>query len=168
VDADRLHHPVFGRFTCWEGDVPAGASANWLGVITSPPYANWHLPEAERNLDGGFERPGLPDLDDEEYPEWIDLLEAAAAAGEQFTMVELGAGWGRWLVNAVFAYRQLHPDGTLRLVGVEAEPTHFRGLTQHRQTNGIDLADADLIEAAVASRGALAEDPWGCSSTTHL
>lgn len=32
---------------------------------------------------------------DEEYFEWIDLLEAVTEATGEFTMIELGAGWGR-------------------------------------------------------------------------
>jgi FkbM family methyltransferase len=163
---ERPHHPVFGRFVRWEGAVPPGAYANWLGQITPPPYATWYLTEAEPKPQGGFDRPALPDLDNEEYPEWIDLLEAVCAAGERFTMVELGAGWGRWLVNGVFAYRQLHPDGAVCLIGVEAEPIHFRWLAEHLEENGIDLAAADLIEAAVADAPGRVifdvGDPLGC------
>ena len=35
----------------------------------------------------------------EEYFEWIDVLESVLAADQQFVMIELGAGYGRWLVQ---------------------------------------------------------------------
>jgi FkbM family methyltransferase len=147
---EPTHHGVFDRFARWEGSVPADTKANWLGVMTAGELADWHLecraPEPQRD---GL-RPDLPTVDDEEYPEWIDLLEAVADAGDMFTMVELGAGYGRWLVNGAFAYRQLNPDGRVRLVGVEAEPTHFKWLAEHLARNGIAASDAELIEAAVA------------------
>jgi hypothetical protein len=62
---------------------------------------------------------------DEEYFEWIDLLEAITSAKGQFTMLELGGGWGRWTANAATALRHL---GGLphTLVVVEAESTHFQ------------------------------------------
>ena len=64
-------------------------------------------------------------------------------------MVELGAGWGRWIVNGVAALRA---QGTLpyHVVGVEAEPTHFAWMKQHLVDNDVDLRSATLIEAAVA------------------
>ena len=37
---------------------------------------------------------------DEEYFEWVDVLEAVVGADGPFTMIELGAGWGRWLMTA--------------------------------------------------------------------
>ena len=39
----------------------------------------------------------------EEYFEWVDVLEAVVARAGMFTMLELGAGWGRWLANAAAA-----------------------------------------------------------------
>lgn len=122
-------------------------NANFLGVFVDVTYANWN-PSPE----GVVVRPDLPSLDTEEYPEWIDLLEAVCSASHRFVMVELGAGFGRWLVDGAAAYRQLQPDGELCLVGVEAEPTHFRWLRQHMERNDIDLASAHLIEAAVSSK----------------
>jgi hypothetical protein len=68
------------------------------------------------------EYPAFP----EEYLEWIDLLEAVANAQGKFTMIELGAGYGRWLVNAAVTLRQRKPTIVPFLIGAEAEPTHFQ------------------------------------------
>ena len=89
--------------------------------------------------------PGLS----EEYIEWIDVLETAIAATRSFTMIELGAGYGRWLVRAALAVKRYHGDLPIKLIGVEAEPTHFRWLKQHLRDNGIDPDEHELIEAAV-------------------
>ena len=88
----------------------------------------------------------------EDFFEWLDVLETVCEARGRYTMVELGAGWGRWLVNAAAALRQLDAARPLLLVGVEAEPTHFEWLRQHLLDNGIDPAEHVLIKAAVAAR----------------
>jgi FkbM family methyltransferase len=77
------------------------------------------------------------------------LLEAVAEARGEFTMAALGAGWGRWLVAAAFAARQIE-SLRIRLIGVEAEPTHFQWMLEHFRDNQIDPKDHDLIEAAVS------------------
>ena len=84
---------------------------------------------------------------DEEYFEWIDLLEAVAFAKDRFSMVELGAGWGRWSARAAAAC--LQRGLPCHLVAVEAEPTHFKWMLQNFEDNGIRLDDCRLVEAAV-------------------
>ena len=94
-------------------------------------------------------RPMLP-LVNEEYFEWIDLLEAVDDARESFTMVELGAGWGRWLVDAWSALRMINKTNLpIKLIGVEADLQHFAWLRQHFRSNGLDPDRHRLIEAAV-------------------
>jgi len=85
----------------------------------------------------------------EEYFEWIDLLETVMAADKEFVMIELGAGYGRWLVDAAMAVKQYHGNIPLKLIGVEAEPSHFQWMKQHFQYNGIDPEQQELIEAVV-------------------
>jgi FkbM family methyltransferase len=87
----------------------------------------------------------------EEYFEWIDVLEAVIDAKEHFTMIELGAGYGRWMVNAVAALKAVN-DLPYTLIGVEPEPTHFEWMEIHFRDNGVDLTRTQLIEAAVAAQ----------------
>lgn len=100
---------------------------------------------------------------DEEYFEWIDLLEAVTSAGWRFTMLELGAGFGRWTSRAAAAAQQRNLQ--YFLIAVEAEPTHFEWLKQNLQDNGVRLADCRLIHAAVIDKdgriGFSADDPAG-------
>jgi FkbM family methyltransferase len=137
-------HPIFQRFCRWEGEVPPGYNANWLGVLTNTCFANWN--ESPR----GIVCPPYPGFD-EEYFEWIDVLESVARAGRHFCMVELGAGWGRWLVNAAAALQQLGVPSCV-LVGIEADPDHYKWMEQHFETNNVPRAARRLVESAVAPR----------------
>jgi FkbM family methyltransferase len=118
---------------------------NWLGVRTRL---------AVQGSIPGFDAPTHVRMDppgpSEDLLEWIDVLESVHESAGPYTMIELGAGWGRWLVNAATAVRQLDPGRGLVLVGVEAEPTHFRWLEQHLSDNGVDPRQHKLVRAAVA------------------
>jgi FkbM family methyltransferase len=127
-------HPVFETFARnGVGPIP-----NWLGVTTRREFFD---PELE------FVQLAAPRVDTELF-EWIDLLETVVAARGTFTMLELGAGYGRWIVNAAAAARAYHGDIATRLVAVEAEPTHFRWMKRHTRDNGVR---ARLVHAAVAA-----------------
>ena len=65
-------------------------------------------------------------------------------------MIELGAGFGRWLVNGALAARQRDLEPTL--IGVEAEPTHYAWLLQHFSDNALDPQDHRLLHAAVSKK----------------
>jgi FkbM family methyltransferase len=139
-------HPALTRFTPWHGIPEAGCQVNFLGVQTSIEYFDGMdaTPQVDVQTD-------YPPTDEEDIFEWIDLLESVTGSDTVFTMVELGAGWGRWLVNAAVALRRLDPAREILLVGVEAEPTHFRWLVQHLRDNGLEPARHRLVRAAVAS-----------------
>ena len=159
-----LYHPAFQRFSRWEGEVPEGFVVNFLGVMTRvsfwPPYAAI----SERYPKGRHVKTEYPPFD-EEYFEWIDLLEAITEAEGQFTMLELGGGWGRWVANAAAALRQLGSSAR-SLIGVEAEPTHFQMMAQHLADNSVDPRCIRLIQAAVAGTDGevgfhVGETQWG-------
>jgi FkbM family methyltransferase len=139
---------VVSRFRPWSGTVPAGYFALFLGSLTRADY--WACsPEIRAKLDRErFEAYTGLAVDDNIF-DWLILLEAVAEARGEFTMAALGAGWGRWLVAAAFAAKQI--EGLrIRLIGVEAEPTHFQWMLEHFRDNQIDPKDHDLIEAAVS------------------
>ena len=139
---------VLERFRPWSGMVPSGFFAYFLGNLTRADY--WAFPKEIRALDDcdRFETFSSPSVDDNIF-DWLVLLESVVDAKGGFTMAAAGAGWGRWLVAGAFAARQL---GRLpvRLIGVEAEPTHFRWMLEHFRDNELDPADDDLLEAAAA------------------
>jgi hypothetical protein len=147
-----MHHPVFTAFKRFQGVVPPGNHANFLGVMTRNEFAAGIITALGHRLpEPGYFQADYPAFS-EEYFEWVDLLEAVLDAREAFTMIELGAGYGRWLVNAWAAAKQQRNDLRITLVGVEAEPTHFTWLKQHFEDNGLDSAEHRLIEAAIDAR----------------
>lgn len=139
------HHEIFSSFQRWSGCVPAGFDVDFLGSKHRTAYVTMSQPQPQER-DATPEHPPF----DEEYFEWIDLLEAAAFAKNRFTMLELGAGFGRWTARAAAAAEQLR----LRyfLVAVEAEPTHFEWLVQNLQDNGVKPEYCRLIHGAVTGK----------------
>jgi FkbM family methyltransferase len=139
------HHPVFLRFQLYAGRVSAGFHADFLGGTFRGAFHGESSPESSDR----FVAPYYPPFD-EEYFEWIDLLESIDSAKNTFTMLELGAGYGRWTARGAAAVRQR--GLSYRFVAVEAEPTHFQWLRQNLQDNGIDLARCRLVHAAVTAK----------------
>ena len=146
--APTVSTAVLKKFQPWSGTVPAGFFAYFLGNLTRADY--WAFPaEIRQAYDRErFERFSGPAIDDNIF-DWLILLEAIAEARDQFVMVALGAGWERWLVAAALASKQFSGI-SCRLVGVEAEPTHFRWMLEHFRDNGISPGEHDLIEAAAS------------------
>jgi FkbM family methyltransferase len=139
---------ILKSFPAWAGTVPAGFFAYFLGNLTRADY--WAFsPEIRKIYDQErYEAFSGPSVDDNIF-DWLILLEAVAEAKHGFVMAALGAGWGRWLVAGAFAARRLGGI-PYRLIGVEAEPTHFQWMLEHFRDNHIDPAEHDLIEAAAS------------------
>jgi FkbM family methyltransferase len=139
--------PAFDRFESWAAPVPDGFFVNFLGVKTRRHFLDGISSEILESFFGST----LPPVN-EEYFEWIDVLESVRRADQQFTMIELGAGYGRWLVNAAVALRRINPL-PLKLIGVEAEPSHFGFMEQHFLDNGLDPRQHTLLRFAVNDVG---------------
>ena len=166
----RLPDPVFDSFRPWVGEVEAGWDVNFLGVRTRVAFFSLYEELADFSRRRQVQA-ALP-VPNEDYFEWISLLQSVTEAEGSFVMIELGAGWGKWIVNAVAALRA-HNALPYHVVGVESEPTHFRWMTQHLEDNDVDLRNATLIEAAVAREDGSVwfhvgapEDWYGQSITT--
>jgi FkbM family methyltransferase len=130
-------HPIFSRFT------PQCEGQDFIGSRIRSEFHGASLCDVRREG-----KAPLPPFD-EEYFEWIDLLESVDQAQGSYTFVELGAGYGRWSVRAALAAAQrgLSP---VCLVAVEGEPTHFEWLKLHFADNGLDPSRHTLIRAAVS------------------
>ena len=138
-----LNAGVFSEFPRWRGYVGPALAADFVGHLTSGRHnlGISHWP-------GGECAPDYPQPDEEIF-EWVAMLEAVLAAGSSFTMVELGAGYGRWIARAGCALRLIKPETKLRLIGVEAEHNHFAFMQQHLALNGVPIACCTLICAPV-------------------
>jgi FkbM family methyltransferase len=137
-------HPVFLNFTRFKGEAPAGYDRDFLGGKTRQWI--WAGEPRDTAIEVDVPYPAF----DEEYLEWIDLLESVVAARDSYTMVELGAGYGRWAVRAAAAIRHVGAI-PFQLIAVEADPVHFDWLRMHFEDNGLDPGQHLLIQAAVGS-----------------
>ncbi len=94
-------------------------------------------------------KPRPPSFDCE-YFEWIDLLESISDARDEYTFIELGAGFGRWTATAFRAAR-LKKIRKIRAVLVEAEPVHCEWIYTNMADNEIAQDEYQLLEAAVGA-----------------
>jgi FkbM family methyltransferase len=142
-------HPVLATYRPWSGDMSDMFNATSAGSLIRKSFVAPY-----DDTDGGktyFHWPHYPAID-EEFFEWIDLYQAVDSASGSFCMVEVGAGYGRWLVAAACAIRRFRPM-PVKLVGIEAEGAHFRMMEQHFRDNGFDPGEHSLIEAACNGDG---------------
>jgi FkbM family methyltransferase len=137
------HHPVFSHFKPFWMEFPGGYAVDLLGTKIRGEFgAGLTVYPAGRNV--------TPNATcDEEYFEWIDLLESVVAARGSYTMIELGAGFGRWALRAAFAVKQHHHPMPCRLIAVEAEPVVYQWMHLHFNDNGIDPTRHCLIHGAI-------------------
>ena len=141
-------HPVFSKFKKWQGIVRAGYVADFTGAIISTQFVEgWDLPE--RNTDRYLETDYPPV--NEDFFEYISLLKSIDEAEKTFTMIELGAGYGRWIISAAKASEQ-KDNLQYFLIGIEAEPEHFRMMQEHFRNNGINPDYHMLVNAAITDR----------------
>ncbi|HEV8415707.1 MAG TPA: FkbM family methyltransferase [Bryobacteraceae bacterium] len=132
-------HPAFEFLPDYSGDSEPGFEIDFLGIRTRCEFL------------AGAARIAMPIHlagPHEDYLEWVDVLESVMAAKGQFTMMELGAGYGRWSVRAAVALRQLRRL-PFHLVAVEAEPRHYCWLQQHMFDNHIPFHACTLIQGVV-------------------
>ncbi len=144
VPWDGNHHPALLRIEPWKGEVSGRFAVDFLGVRTDPNFREHFKPSPKGYLETGYPVP------DQSYFEYIFLLESiAGAAGPLYTIFELGAGYGYWLVSAAQALRG-RPDLAPRLVGVEMEATRYIWMREHLKNNGLDPEAHHLSQAAVS------------------
>ncbi len=142
---NALHHEVFDEFQPYSGPVKADFNVDWLGTVTHKSAIVWDFPSHDRN-----EQTDLP-VKDEEYFEWIDILQSVTEAAHSYTIVELGAGYGRWAACGIMAARSLDIKNC-KAVLVEAEPKHIEWAHQHMANNHISPAEYKLQEVAVGGK----------------
>lgn len=94
----------------------------------------------------------LHDVQELEY-----FLRSIEAARGLLTVVELGAGWGPWIVlGAVLGRRR---GLSVRLVAAEGAHEHVEFMREHMCNNGIEPGDHRLIHAIVGAQDGVAHFP---------
>jgi FkbM family methyltransferase len=105
------------------------------------------LANGQRKCEGVLDIP-VPGDYHAEAIEYIGLVKSVLRAKDQFVAMELGAGWGPWLVAGAKAAARRGIQ-TVRLYGVEADPMHYEFMVRHFLDNGLDPSQHALIHAAV-------------------
>lgn len=155
LKSNEVHHPIFQEFSRIPAYLDSDFDVNFMGSKVRQSF------EVRVDRLGIFSSgrsalessdPAFPSGASEDYSEWIDLLEAIASADENFVMIEAGAGYGRWLVNAANAIRRFQKQKIkkLTLVGIEPDPLRFSYMKQHFVDNGLNPSEHLLIQAGVS------------------
>ncbi len=137
---------LFSRFQAENLEPKPGFLTSFMGVRTRCTT----LAEPQRAQDGQILPMPVPGDYHAEAVEYIGLLKSVLAAKGQFVAIELGAGWGPWLVDGAIAAKRAGITD-IRLVGVEADAEHYEFLRQHFRDNGLDPDAHRLIKAAVGA-----------------
>jgi FkbM family methyltransferase len=162
------HHPVFDRFERTAAFDDDTFHHNFMGakvrhafeqrLIEVAPGLGLEATQGVMSSGRSAEHdadPTLPSRSSEDYFEWIDLLEAIDGAREHFVMIEVGAGYGRWIANAAAAVRRRRAGGPLacRFTAVEASSMRFSLIPLNLRDNGVAPEDHRLLHAGVTSDG---------------
>jgi FkbM family methyltransferase len=139
------HHDIFKQFKPYEGDVPTVFEVDFIGTRSHKDYLSDFKERISTHVSSA-----IPPFD-EEYFEWMDILESAALAKDSYTIVELGAGYGRWAARGVLAARQkgIH---NIKVIAVEAEPAHFKWLQEHLLYNGLTKEQFEIYNCVVGGK----------------
>lgn len=136
--------PEFAAFPPWSGPTEAEFYYDFLGVRTRlrylwlPDWVSGHTfghPESEKHFLHS-------------HAEWLGTLRAVLEAKDKLVAIELGAGWGPWLVAA---YRAALARGlvNIKCVGIEGMIEHVEMLRQHCDDNGLTPENRVLIHGIV-------------------
>ena len=149
----------FQYFSRWTGTVRPRMTSNheslFLGVQTN--CTNWgtfrsHCAKTSSNEAKQFP---YPPKQDDHFFEWSDMIAAMLyAPQERFHMLELGAGWAKWITDAAFMTRQLHKR--IVAIGVEAQPDHCLMADWHLRNNQLSTPEQlgkDIVRMICAPVG---------------
>lgn len=152
---------LLNRFAVPDLQGRPGTVTNFLGlhvpVSVHPPVLT--------AMDGTVEPVPDPGNWHADIAEWSAALHAVTAARGQFTVVELGCGWGCWIMNTGLVARRLGLE--LHLVGIEANAPHLAQAENALALNGFSPGDYRLIHGIAGPRSGKAvfemteEGGWG-------
>jgi FkbM family methyltransferase len=144
-----------------------GFIVDFVGTRTSTRYVN-----VTENMSGAcFDEIPVPGDWKASAIEWIGTLKAVEASESQFVAVELGAGWGPWVVASGHAAKRLG-RAPIRLYPVEADPGKFQFLLDHLQNNEFQQHEYRAEQAIIGPQDGIAHYPiidavvdWGSAAT---
>lgn len=123
-----------------------GLVTNFLGVMIPPKV----FPPMLDKLSGQLEGPPDPGNWHADIAEWAAALLSVEQASDSYRIVELGCGWGCWLVNMGAAARARGLE--VHLVGIEGDRTHLADAAEVLALNGFDPDAYSLHHGAAGPR----------------
>jgi FkbM family methyltransferase len=126
---------------------------NFLGVRTRLAHVT---PLAV--FDGQVFSTPVPIGDAYETIEWVGVLKSVLTATDRYVALELGAGWGPWLISGATAAK-CRGITDIRLHGIEGDPEHFASMLTNFRDNGLDPDVYRLENAAIGVRAGRARWP---------
>jgi FkbM family methyltransferase len=140
----------------------AGHVVNFLGVAM-----NTRFIAGTESRAGVVEEPPIPENYHADMAEWAAALRAVDLARRSFVVVELGCGWGCWMVNTSVAARRR--GLTTFAIGVEGDPHYLEFAREALATNGIAPECHELHRGVAAAAAGMAlfpkadgsGDDWG-------
>ncbi|MFT8245297.1 FkbM family methyltransferase [Roseomonas sp. BN140053] len=148
------HQPWLERFPAWEGPGEPGFFRDFLGVRTRCNY----LPPSFHSFAGLVQGADGAPMPLHGREEWGAMFRSLFEARGRLTVVELGAGWGPWLVWGAKAAERLGIT-EVHLAGVEGAASHYEFLRTHFRDNGLDPERYSLIHGIVGSEDGTAHFP---------
>jgi len=146
---------ILTQFPPWEGSAEPESYRDFLGVRTRIRY----YPPAYRSLAGtvqgmpGPDRAGLHDV-----AEWAGVLQSVLEAERQFVCVELGAGYGPFVVGSAIAARR-RGITDIRLIAVEGSRARAEWILEHMRDNGIDPDQHTITRGVIGTFDGFAHFP---------
>jgi FkbM family methyltransferase len=90
--------------------------------------------------------------------EWVGTLRSVLEAKDTFTVIELGAGWGPWLIGCQKIALQ-RGIKNIDLIGVEGSAEHYGFMLDNFRTNGLDPDAYQLHHAVAGAKDGVASFP---------
>jgi FkbM family methyltransferase len=145
---------VFDPFRNVPRSPEEGFIVNFLGVRTRAES----LAEGQRDMAGQVLDIPVPCDYHAEAVEYVGLLKTVLSAEGSYSIMELGAGWGPFLVDAGAAARLLGITD-IHMMGVESDPGHMESMRQHLLDNGFNPDEHRMVEGAVGASAGTALFP---------
>jgi FkbM family methyltransferase len=90
--------------------------------------------------------------------EWVGTLRSILEARDKLTVMELGAGWGPWLI-AAHRIASLRGIKKIDLTGVEGSAEHHGFMLDNFQVNGVSPKEHQLHHAVIGAQDGVASFP---------
>ena len=89
--------------------------------------------------------------------EWAAAFRAVELSGSRFSMIELGCGWGCWMINTGCAARRMGKES--RLTGIEGDQEHIAMAKSALAANGFNPEQYRVVHGIAASESGFALFP---------